>query len=169
METEDISIPKCLLFRLNHTNENSQPHPDYKDTLDSSVSKIRDDQLGLLFETYGNNQIQSPNRPTSRTVAVEARPEQASFRKTAVNYGSTCCISGYGVEAALHAAHIVDYAFSKDNSPQNGLCLRADIHILFDKGLLRVSSDYVIEVDEELLGTQYWEYNGSQISPHNSS
>ena len=79
-------------------------------------------------------------------------------------YSNECCVSGYSVEPALHAAHIQDYSVHRDNSINNGLALRADIHILFDRGLIKIYPDFSIWVSMELKNTAYWEYNGKDIS-----
>ena len=139
------------------------PHPEYKQTLESSVAQTKNQNLNQLFESYERIKNTSTNT-AKRMVEVEVRTQQGNFRKSVFAlYKSTCCISGYEVEEALHAAHIVDYSETKDNSPQNGLCLRADIHILFDKGLIKIDCDYSVEVDRQLEDTQYWQYNGQKI------
>ena len=45
----------------------------------------------------------------------------------------------------------------------NGLCLRADIHILFDIGRIRISEDYLVEVDASLIDSPYWKFNDKRI------
>lgn len=53
-------------------------------------------------------------------------------------YGDRCLVTGCKVLAVLEAAHIKPYQGEKDNHPENGLLLRADIHTLFDLDLLGI-------------------------------
>lgn len=70
------------------------------------------------------------------------RPGQARFRATLMLvYGGRCCVSGCAVAAALEGAHIDPYQNPTQNSPQNGLLLRRDLHALFDANLLGVSPE----------------------------
>jgi putative restriction endonuclease len=74
------------------------------------------------------------------TVAV--RRGQASFRASLLSaYEGRCCITECDLVDALEAAHISPYRGSQSNHPQNGLLLRADIHTLFDLGLMAVDQD----------------------------
>jgi hypothetical protein len=64
------------------------------------------------------------------------RDRQQAFRQAVLNaFGGRCCITGCGVEAALEACHIERYSENPDNSLENSLLLRADLHRLFDAGL----------------------------------
>lgn len=69
------------------------------------------------------------------TVAV--RRGQANFRARLLDaYEGRCCVTGCDLVDALEAAHISPYRGPQSNHLQNGLLLRADIHTLFDLGLL---------------------------------
>jgi putative restriction endonuclease len=47
-------------------------------------------------------------------------------------------ITGCDAIEALEAAHISPYRGEEANHPQNGLLLRADLHSLFDLGLIAI-------------------------------
>lgn len=65
-------------------------------------------------------------------------------------------MSGSTVEQALEAAHIVRYQGPGTNHVSNGLVLRADLHTLFDFGLLSVDpATLTILVSPELGGSDY--------------
>ena len=53
----------------------------------------------------------------------------------------------------LEAAHIQPYIDERSNHPQNGLCLRVDLHRLFDEGLISVTSRNTVAVSDHLAGT----------------
>jgi hypothetical protein len=70
---------------------------------------------------------------------IKARRGQGSFRNTLRNrFGDRCLVTGCQILDLLEAAHIAPYRGDPDNSPQNGLLLRADIHTLFDLDLLGI-------------------------------
>jgi predicted restriction endonuclease len=61
----------------------------------------------------------------------------------------------------LEAAHIFPYRGPQTNHVTNGLLLRADLHVLFDLGLLRIDADSLtVELDPILNGTSYAELSG---------
>ena len=72
-------------------------------------------------------------------------------------------MSSCKVEAVLEAAHIQDHAESRNNDFNNGICLRRDIHTLFDRGLLKIDTNYVIVVDDSLAGSEYMMFDGQKI------
>ncbi|WEK52448.1 MAG: HNH endonuclease signature motif containing protein [Candidatus Kaistia colombiensis] len=72
-----------------------------------------------------------------RQIAI--RQGQARFRDQLIDaYGGRCAITGTPIIATLQAAHIKPYDGPSTNSVSNGLLLRADIHNLFDLGLLQI-------------------------------
>lgn len=93
-----------------------------------------------------------------------ARDGQDEFRRKIIEAYGGCAVSGCAVVATLEAAHIIPYVSAASNLMVNGLCLRADLHKLFDRGLLRVDSVGTIAVDTTLSGTDYAQYHGRQIT-----
>ena len=66
----------------------------------------------------------------------------------------------------LEAAHIDPHSKSGDNRTDNGLLLRADLHVLFDMGLLRVAPGSLrIELHASLRGSSYGELHGQRLRP----
>ena len=66
----------------------------------------------------------------------------------------------FDAQPALEAAHIVPYRGPQTNHLSNGLLLRADMHDLFDLGLIAVSESMRLLLSRELEGTQYEQYDG---------
>ncbi|MCC6333514.1 MAG: HNH endonuclease [Myxococcales bacterium] len=85
------------------------------------------------------------------------RRGQPQFRAALMSaYDGRCAISGCPVEQALEAAHIVGYRGVRTNHVSNGLLLRADLHTLFDAGLMTIDSKRLsVIVGAELAGTEY--------------
>jgi putative restriction endonuclease len=101
---------------------------------------------------------------------VHLRQGQSGFRRTLLAaYGRCCAISGCGVEAVLEAAHIQPYLGAHTNVVTNGLLLRADLHTLFDLGLLRIDPlSRRIELDAGLMATEYKALQGQALRPPNN-
>ena len=79
-------------------------------------------------------------------------------------YNSRCAVTGTAIAATLQAAHIVPYRGPEMNSVQNGVLLRADIHNLFDLGLMQIDpSTLRISLSEELKSTSYGKLDGRKL------
>jgi hypothetical protein len=73
---------------------------------------------------------------------VMERPGQGHFRAALLlAYGGRCAVTGSAVREALEASHIVPFRYEPNDAPENGLLLRADLHLLFDAGLMTVSAN----------------------------
>jgi predicted restriction endonuclease len=62
-----------------------------------------------------------------------------------------CEITGESELHALEAAHIVPVSAHGNFDAKNGLLLRADIHTLFDRGLLHIGGDGTVTLDQDFL------------------
>ncbi|MFO0646005.1 MAG: HNH endonuclease signature motif containing protein [Polyangiales bacterium] len=70
---------------------------------------------------------------------VLARQGQAAFREEVLRRCKRrCVVTGCALIPLLDAAHIIPFAKTQKQDPDNGLALRTDIHTLFDLGLLRL-------------------------------
>lgn len=97
--------------------------------------------------------------------AREIRQGQAKFRSELLDiYEGRCCITGTNVKSTLDASHILPYASNRNSRNTNGLLLRADVHNLFDDGLIRINpATLEIVVHKSLIGTVYEQYNNKKI------
>ena len=67
------------------------------------------------------------------------RPYQSQFRRNVlVGFQKTCLVTGVSLENVLEAAHIKPVSKSGSDQLSNGLCLRTDIHRLYDSGHLKI-------------------------------
>lgn len=100
-------------------------------------------------------------------VVRRIRQGQPGFRKALLKaYESRCAISGHGPAAVLEAAHIAPHAETGRNDTANGLLLRADLHALFDDGLLRIDPDkLVVWLNPSLDTTPYSRLKGQRLRP----
>lgn len=81
-----------------------------------------------------------------RIQSTRTRPNQARFRKQVLETYERCIVSNVSMPEVLEAAHIRPYAYDGADTVANGLCMRVDIHQLFDAGHLRISEDGVIDL-----------------------
>jgi len=97
--------------------------------------------------------------------AVHRRQGAPRFRRALLTaYDGRCAMTRYDAPQALEAAHIIPYRGPQTNHVANGLLLRADMHDLFDLGLVAVESDSMkLLLAGELAGTMYEPYHGEAL------
>jgi hypothetical protein len=97
------------------------------------------------------------------------REGQPEFRKDLLRaYQTKCAVTECEIDSLLEAAHILPY---KEHGKiahhvQNGLLLRADIHVLFDRQLIAFrprDGDVHIEVSNRLKGSGYENLDGQKL------
>ena len=80
------------------------------------------------------------------------RPNQVSFRKNILTaYTNKCLITGVNIRNVLEAAHIVPVSEDGIDHVSNGICLRTDIHRLFDTGHLRIRKDGELSLSKKAM------------------
>lgn len=100
---------------------------------------------------------------------VKGRLGQGAFRVLVTDaYQRRCAITGERTLPVLEAAHIKPYASSGPNLVSNGLLLRSDLHILFDKGYLTVTPDLRVEISKRIKeeyenGREYYTHHGQRL------
>ncbi len=101
---------------------------------------------------------------------VRPRLGQGGFRVVVTDaYNRKCAMTGEKALPVLQASHIKPYAKSGPHDIQNGLLLRADLHILFDQGYLTVTKDHNIEASNQMKddfgnGKDYLKLHGLQLN-----
>ncbi len=84
-----------------------------------------------------------------KLVSVTHRPEQPKFRKDVLESSAgVCLISKETLKEVLRACHIVPVESLGSDDVGNGLCLREDLHILFDSGHLRIDTDGIVHLSK---------------------
>ncbi|MBT2153404.1 HNH endonuclease [Pseudoalteromonas tetraodonis] len=93
------------------------------------------------------------------------RVGQQGFRALILdNFYLKCAISGSEEQALLEAAHIIPYKGQQSNVLQNGLCLRVDIHRLFDRFLISIEPQTLeIVVSDKVRDTYYKSFAGIKL------
>jgi putative restriction endonuclease len=100
---------------------------------------------------------------------VKQRLGQGTFRlMTLDNYRHTCCITGEITRDVIEAAHILPVSKGGEHRLDNGLALRADMHILYDPGLLSVDPEHRLHVSSRIRelvhnGVVYYRHEGEKL------
>ncbi|MGO3669385.1 MAG: HNH endonuclease [Vreelandella alkaliphila] len=133
---------------------------DYLPYEGASLSFIKSETDKKLIDSIT---FDEKKRRTSVTVVREG---QQDFRKRVLkNYYGSCCISGSRITDVLEAAHISPYTGQNSNRLDNGLCLRVDIHRLFDNFLISINPEKQrVETSSKIKNDpEYGQLEGKQI------
>ena len=96
--------------------------------------------------------------------AIAIRRGQRKFRKKLLKaYGGRCAVTGCAVVEILEAAHIAPYRGSHTHRVDNGFPLRADIHTLFDLGLLWINANRQVQLAPNLVDSEYGHLHGQPL------
>lgn len=127
-------------------------------------------QLSVEQAREGQAAVVLPEQPTyGAEYLTRARLGQGTFRVFVTEaYHRSCSITGERTLPVLQAAHIKPVSLEGPNRTDNGLLLRSDLHILFDKGYITVTPDYRVEVSRRIKeefnnGREYYPLQGKLI------
>jgi hypothetical protein len=101
-------------------------------------------KLSLLIRNYdypkprGTEAAKGRKHRETIAKAIATRRGQQKFRQDLLQTYYKCLVTGCDAEDALEAAHIRPYFEERTFELSNGLLLRADIHTLFDLGMIAV-------------------------------
>ncbi len=109
-------------------------------------------------------ELEEDNRKFAE-VRQAIREGQSKFRERLMEaYDGMCACTGCGVVETLQAAHIIGYRGNRSNSVNNGLLLRADLHLLFDNSLITVDPrTYELTASKRLANTCYAPLQGKRL------
>lgn len=124
----------------------------------------------IIFTSWSpiENWFEIRSQLVREEVRVLTRPGASDFRAAVMEeYGSRCAVSGITSPDAIEVAHIVPYFGAASNVVQNAIPMRADIHKLFDAGLIRIeysvsNKKYTCVVHDFVL-VDYDSYHGKDL------
>lgn len=141
---------------------------------DIDISRLRDDLARHEFSDPLTFVVEDKAEPTGeyqpiqdedklQAYARRVRRGQSRFRKALHTlYGSRCAFTSTDEQSVLEACHIISHAKTGDNSLDNGLLLRSDIHVLFDEHLMTLANDGKrILVHKEVTAPEYARLRGT--------
>jgi len=121
-----------------------------------------------LRHMAGSGLSEKPARYGEPTLILP-RLGQGVFRIAVTDaYSRRCAVTRERTLPVLEAAHIVPFAVGGEHAVSNGLLLRRDLHVLFDRGYLTVSPDHRLEVSRKIReqfenGRDYYAMHGRLI------
>lgn len=96
---------------------------------------------------------------------IKRRLGQPKFRTSLLKaYDGRCAATGCTTAAVLEAAHIHPYRGPETNDVRNGLLLRADIHTLFDLGLIAINPAKRMSIAKSLAESDYSALHGQALT-----
>lgn len=104
-----------------------------------------------------------------KPVLVPPRLGQGTFRVIVTDaYQRRCAVTQEKVLPVLEAAHIKPYSAGGEHRLNNGLLLRSDLHLLFDRGYVTVTKNFHLEVSKRIReefenGRDYYALQGKEI------
>lgn len=118
----------------------------------------------LITDNVGSLLVPTPTeKVTPDNVVYLSRPGQQQFRAAIIDAYGRCAVTGTSLTDVLEAAHIVPYVDERSNLISNGLCLRADVHRLYDRNLILIGSDLMVSVADRLKTTAYAKLDGRSL------
>jgi putative restriction endonuclease len=107
--------------------------------------------LGTTVELDFNEPWHRPGPVFGDPRIAPYRLGQTSFKAVVLDaYHRRCAISGTHITPVLQAAHIRPVTAGGEHRLDNGLLLRSDVHILFDRGYVGVDPSYRLLVSARL-------------------
>lgn len=107
--------------------------------IEEEVATSRDSEIPLIIER------------TRVTASVLRRTNQSKFRREVLGAGNSHCIlTQERTLEVLEAAHIVPVRQGGTDLVGNGLCMRVDIHRLYDSGKIRIEPNGVVTLNEQI-------------------
>ena len=105
-----------------------------------NMEKFRSLQAGLpITDQHILAKRATPIPGGHRSAVVRTRVGQSAFRSLLLGqFGANCIFTGASPERALQAAHLYRYSDLGKHEDEGGLLMRADLHLLFDDGLLLI-------------------------------
>lgn len=83
--------------------------------------------------------------------SIIRRTKQPKFRRDVLSAsGGECVLTGEKTTDVLEAAHIIPAKCNGVDHVSNGLCMRVDIHRLYDSGKIRLRPDGGVYVNEQI-------------------
>ena len=132
-------------------------------------NRLWEQVMGRLRSGAGGRVAEGNDAVQRQPVQVLQRLGQGAFRILITDaYERRCAITQEKALPVLEAAHIRPVADGGSHRLSNGLLLRSDVHTLFDRGYISVTSDHRVRVSRRLKadfdnGEHYYQLEGSPL------
>jgi putative restriction endonuclease len=138
------------------------------DTDEAEGRQLWEDVHSRLSPDAGRGLYERPARYGEPTL-IRPRLGQGLFRVAVTDaYSRRCAVTRERTLPVLEAVHIKPFAAGGDHEVANGLLLRRDLHVLFDRGYVTVTPDYRFEVSRRIReefenGRDYYVLHGQNV------
>jgi putative restriction endonuclease len=126
----------------------------------SQLRRILKKPGAVLYSYFEPPASTNKTGPCFRMSQVKVRLQQSAFRRAVFErHGARCIITGCQVEALLDAAHLPGTIWSNgDNSGDDGIPLRVDLHRALDAELIRLDREHRLVYVDLGLQAEYGQY-----------
>ncbi|WP_107040235.1 HNH endonuclease [Brumimicrobium mesophilum] len=134
--------------------------PDTKDRLIISdgdfASQLQDQVLNNDRFTYAERIAELRSKMQVSDFEEEVYVRSGIFKREIPKiYNYTCAISGLRIESTINAqlvdaCHITPFSISQDDTVGNGFSLTPTLHRAFDRGLITINEDYLVQISPEM-------------------
>lgn len=144
------------------------PYTQYRQQVQQTAVRANETTAAVLQEWLQGHSPRIP-RPRAAKVdfverSVQQRLGQGPFRASAVRaFNGACAITGVRMQHVLQAAHIRGVRKGGVHVVENSLLLRADLHNLFDLGLLTIGPKLTVEIDPKVDDPEYRTLHGQRV------
>lgn len=127
------------------------------------------DWLEVSSEEYKEKILELKNSLDENSFQEEVFIRGGMFKREIPKiYNNTCAISGLRVDAIasvamVDACHIVPFSESYDDSLSNGIALCPNLHRAFDRGLISISDNYTVILNNNFVENTDSVFNLSQF------
>lgn len=122
-------------------------------------------QTEAIIEQIQHSVLPSIIDRQRRMAMALVRPGQSKFRDNIMKaYNGRCAVTGDSIENILEAAHIIPAKNGGSDGQENGLCLRVDIHRLFDSFNIRLRQDGTLHLSDVVRQSANYEFLPERIA-----
>lgn len=144
-------------------------YAEYEQHVQSAAARANENTRRVLERWLGQKGAASGAKHAKEVAftlrEIRTRTGQQAFRDEVLqHFGKRCAITGCRTVSVLEAAHIVPVAVGGTHDVVNALLLRADIHRLFDDGLLTIDpKTFEVSIASSVRDRQYTRLRGNVV------
>jgi putative restriction endonuclease len=164
-EEESNILIQCLLDKY-FTDTKSKFYSDRN----NYITIIENQILEEPKEVYKKRLLKIRQNLDNNAYEEEVFVRSSIFKKEVPKiYKYTCCISGFRIDAVanvsmIDACHIIPFSESFNDTITNGIALCPNLHRAFDRGLISISNDYRVLINNNFSEPNETVYSISQFN-----
>ncbi len=151
---------------------------NYKDFSENNIN-LEESQIEYEIQNTDSKEYREKLMALKNTMNQEQFEEEifvrgGLFKRTVPKiYDFTCAISNMNITSThnvqmVDACHIYPFSLSHDDTVTNGIALAPNLHRAFDRGLITITSDYIVRVSPSVSENEssfsLSQFEGTQIS-----